>query len=320
MGSLRPTFRFRNLTSFVRYGGVFLLIFMARMHLKAESQPITLWPHGAPGEKATAEREKDMTTAKDGLVAGQGVIRLGNVTEPTITVYGPPETKDTGSAVVVFPGGGYRILAMDLEGTEICKWLNSIGITAVLLKYRVPEPVGAPRYAEPLQDAQRAMSLVRSHAGDWKLNPDRIGVLGFSAGGHLAAVLSSKFGSRAYPPADEADRVSCRPDFVVLVYPAYLSIRDEGEQLAPEVAISAHMSPTFIVQAEDDHLFVGGTLLYYRALQKAGVPAEMHIFPRGGHGYGLRRSTARVTSWPALAEGWLRSIKVLGEDNEAESR
>jgi acetyl esterase/lipase len=313
MCSIRPTLSFYRAIFAARYAGIFLLILMTRMGLSAASQPVALWPHGAPGEKATTQPEKDMTTATDGLVAGKRLIRLGNVTQPDITVYRPAGTKATGSAVVVFPGGGYRILALDLEGTEICHWLNSLGITAVLLKYRVPEPAGVPRYAEPLQDAQRAVSLVRSHAADWKLNPDQIGVLGFSAGGHLAAVLSAKFGSRAYPPVDAADRVSCQPDFAVLVYPAYLSVRDEGDQLAPEVAVHPHIGPTFIVQAEDDHAFIGGTLLYYRALQRGGVPAEIHVFPSGGHGYGLRLSAARVTNWPTLAETWLRSLKVLGK-------
>ncbi len=295
-----------------------LLVLAATTYLNAGPKAIPLWPNGPPGEKATSDAEKDMTTAKDGLVAGKSVIRLGNVTEPTITVYQPPEARDGGTAVVVFPGGGYRILAMDLEGTEVCRWLNSIGITAVLLKYRVPEPAGVPRYAEPLQDAQRAISLVRSHAADWKLNPDRIGVLGFSAGGHLAAVLSHSFQSRTYPAVDAADRASSQPNFAALIYPAYLSVLDQGEQLAPEVAVDAHSPPTFIVQAEDDHIFVEGTLLYYRALKRGGIPAEMHIFPNGGHGYGLRRSAARVTSWPALAEAWLRSLGVLETEKRAD--
>ncbi len=279
--------------------------------MAADSNIIPLWPKGAPGEKATSQPERDMTTAKDGMVAGKPVVRLGNVTEPSITLYRPSKATDKGTAVVVFPGGGYRILAIDLEGTEICHWLNSIGITAVLLKYRVPEPAGMPRYAEPLEDAQRAVGLVRSHAREWKLDPNRIGVLGFSAGGHLAAVLGTDFAKRAYPAVDQADGVSCRPDFTVLIYPAYLSVKDQGEQLAPEAAPSARTPPTFIAQAEDDHVFVDGTLLYFRALRHAGIPAEMHIFPNGGHGYGMRPSKARVTGWPVLAEAWMRSLGLL---------
>ncbi len=289
---------------------VYLLVLLMS-HLAADPLVIRLWPHGAPGEKATAEPERDMTTPKDGLVAGKRVIRLGNVTDPSIMVYPAPKASETGTAVIVFPGGGYRILAMDLEGTEVCQWLNSIGITAVLLKYRVPERTDLPRYAAPFEDAQRAMRLVRAHADEWGLKADRIGVLGFSAGGHLAAVLNSKSEERTYEPVDKADENSCRPDFALLIYPAYLSVSDEGEQLAPEVAINPRTPPRFIVQAEDDRAFIGGTLLYYRALQLAGVPAEMHFFSSGGHGYGLRPSSARVTGWPTLATAWLRSLGLL---------
>ncbi len=277
----------------------------------ADPTSIPLWPKGAPGVKATAEPEGDTTTQSDGLVAGRRLIRLGNVTEPSLTVYHPSAAQATRTAVVVFPGGGYRILAMDLEGTEVCTWLNSIGVTAVLLKYRVPEPANLPRYAQPLQDAERALSVVRSHAGDWNVDPNRIGVLGFSAGGHLAALLSSSFDARSYPALDDVDRVSYHPDFAILVYPAYLSVEDKGEQLAPELAVSARTSPTFIVQAEDDHSFIEGSLVYFRALERQRVPAEMHLFPRGGHGFGLRPTDAPVTGWPALAASWLRSAGLL---------
>ncbi len=283
------------------------MLFLSR--LAADPLVIRLWPDGAPGERATTEPERDTTTSKDGLVAGKPVIRLGNVTDPSITLYPAPKASDTGTAVIVFPGGGYRVLAMDLEGTEVCQWLNSIGITAVLLKYRVPEAADLPRYAAPLEDAQRATRLVRAHADEWGFKADRIGILGFSAGGHLAAVLSSKTGDRSYEPIDKFDEGSCRPDFAILIYPAYLSVRDEGEQLAPEVATSSQTPPTFIVQAEDDRPFIGGTLLYYRALQLARVPAELHVFPSGGHGYGLRPSSARVTGWPRLAAEWVHSLE-----------
>lgn len=287
------------------------LLVLFTTHLAADPLVIRLWPHGAPGEKATAEPERDTTTSKDGLVAGKPVIRLGSVTDPSLTLYPASKASDTGTAVVVFPGGGYRILAMDLEGTEVCQWLNSIGITAVLLKYRVPEAADLPRYTAPLQDAQRAIRLARAHSHEWGFKADRIGVLGFSAGGHLAAVLGSKSGERSYSSIDKADEGSCRPDFAILIYPAYLSVGDRGEQLAPEAAVSARTPPTFIVQAEDDRTFIGGTLLYYRALQLAGVPAEMHLFGSGGHGYGLRPSSARVTGWPTLAKDWLRSLNLL---------
>jgi acetyl esterase/lipase len=276
----------------------------------ANDHVIPLWPNGAPGEKATTEAERDTTTPSDHAVAGKPIIRLSNVTAPNMTLYPAPKNKNT-AAVLVFPGGGYRILAYDLEGTEVCDWLNSIGITAVLVKYRVPEPKESPRYQQPLQDAQRAVGTVRNHAKEWGVDPQRIGVLGFSAGGHLSAVLSNTSAERTYPTVDEADGISSRPDFAILVYPAYLSVNDKGETLAPEVKTSAQTPPTFIVQAEDDKPFIGGTLLYYRALTDAKAIAEMHLYSAGGHGYGLRCTNDPVTTWPQLVEGWLRYQKVL---------
>lgn len=272
---------------------------------------IQIWPHGAPGASGATGPEKDMTKTTDGLVAGKPVIRLGNITDPTITVYRPSKDKDTGAAVVVFPGGGYSILAINLEGTEVCDWLNSIGVTGVLLKYRVPEPKGLPRYAEPLEDAQRAVGLVRSHAKEWGLDPARIGVLGFSAGGHLAAAISNNFEKRTYAPVDGADTVSCRPDFAVLIYPAYLTVSDEGRELSPELHVTAGTPPTFLVQTEDDPVHVENSLVYFRALKNAKVPAEMHLYSAGGHGYGLRRTSKTVTTWPLRADEWLRSQGVL---------
>ena len=273
-------------------------------------QTIQLWPHGAPGPKTATAPEADTTTQEDNLVAGRPVIRLGNVSEATVTVYRPAQETETGTAVLVFPGGGYQILAMDLEGTEICHWLNSLGVTAVLVKYRVPQPLKT-RYAEPLEDAERAMSVVRAHSADWHIRPDRIGVLGFSAGGHLAAVLSQQHARKTYPQVDQGDTGSVRPAFAILIYPAYLSVRDEGIELAPEAAVQPGAPPTFLVQAENDHKFVEGTLLYYRALERANVPAEMHLFAQGGHGYGLRQTELPVTRWPQLAAEWLRTEKFL---------
>ncbi len=290
-----------------------LLIFFVTVPFLSAKEPLTirLWPHGAPGEKATPEPEKDTTTSKDGNVAGKPVIRLGNVTEPSLTVYWPSSENSKGSAVLVFPGGGYRILALDLEGTEICQWLTSLGITAALVKYRVPEPTGVPRYQQPLEDAQRAISLVRMNAAKWGIKADQIGVLGFSAGGHLAAVLGSHSAERSYTRVDEADRGSVVPNFAVLIYPAYLSVRDKGEELAPEATPTPQTPPTFIAQTEDDRTFIEGTMLYYRSLERTGVPAEMHIFSSGGHGYGLRPSREPVTGWPVLVEAWMRLRRLL---------
>ena len=277
----------------------------------AADSPIPLWPNTAPGEKGDIGPETDTSGPNGALVSGRKVIRLGGVSTPTLTVYHPAKEKDTHAAVLVFPGGGYSILAMDLEGTEICEWLNTIGVTGILVKYRVPARTGQPRWAAPLQDAQRALGMVRKRAGDLGLDPKRIGVLGFSAGGHLAAALSTNFDHRTYDKVDDADAVSCRPDFTLLIYPAYLTVKEEGDKVAPELKISAETPPTFLVQAEDDGVRVETSLFYYAALRTAKVPAEMHLYPKGGHGYGLRPSANLVTTWPARAEDWLHSLGAL---------
>lgn len=271
---------------------------------------LPLWPGVATGESANMPAEADTTTAQDRLVAGRPVIRLGNVSKPTITLY-QPKGQGTGAAVVVFPGGGYKILAIDLEGTEVCGWLNSIGVTCVLLKYRVPYNGADHDSIAALQDAQRAMGLVRQHAAEWHIDPNRIGVLGFSAGGHLAANLSTHFEQRVYDPVDVADKLSCRPDFAVLIYPAYLVLDDKNFAPNPEIHPTADTPATFIVQAEDDPVHVENALVYFEELKDAKVPAEMHIYAQGGHGYGLRRTALPVTTWPDRAETWLHTIKVL---------
>jgi acetyl esterase/lipase len=270
-------------------------------------KPLAIWPKGAPGETAALE-EKDTTDEKSQLIAGRRVIRLTGVSTPTITVYPAPKEKNTGAAVLVFPGGGYNILAFDLEGTEVCEWLNSIGVTGVLLKYRVPAKRGSPREIAPLQDAQRAIRLVRAHASDWGVNPERVGVLGFSAGAHLAAALSNNFDKRTYDPQDEADKIGCRPDFAALIYPGLLTEKNDGVHLLAELTVSGMTSPTLLVQAEDDPVKVENSLIYYAALKQAKVPAEMHLFAKGGHGYGLRRTELPVTNWPHLAEQWMRTL------------
>jgi acetyl esterase/lipase len=274
-------------------------LLLAVFTLTAAEAPIPLWPNGTPGPKFAPGPEHDTTSAKDNLVAGTPVIRLGNVTEPSLTFYPAPQKNNTRATVLVFPGGGYNILALDLEGTEICSWLNSIGINAVLVKYRVPQPPGSSRHAAPLEDAQRAIEMVRQRAAEWHLDSKRIGVLGFSAGGHLAALLSNQ--------------ANYRPDFVVLIYPAYLAYSgnraadEEGKILAPEFPVTAQTPPTFIVQTEDDPVHVENSLVYYRALKDAKVPAELHLFSTGGHGYGMRPTDKAVTTWPKLAEVWLKA-------------
>jgi acetyl esterase/lipase len=288
---------------------VLLVGFLAVLTAQA-SEPMTLWPKGAPGEKDDIGVERDTTTPKDDLLGGKKVVRIGNVSTPTLTLYRPPQDKDTGAAVVVCPGGGYNILAMDLEGSEVCQWLNSAGVNAVLLKYRVPARRGLERYTAPLQDAQRALGLVRYHAATWHIDPKRIGIMGFSAGGHLSAAASTHFEKRTYEPVDEADQASCRPDFVMLIYPAYL-IRQQGPGLAPELTLTSNTPPTFLVQAEDDPIQVENSLFYYLALKQAKVPAELHLFAEGGHGYGLRQSDKAVNAWPKRAVEWMRGLGVL---------
>lgn len=283
---------------------------------KPEWQPapghltLDLWPHGAPGTTASSAVEVDTTTAKDRLVAGKPVIRLGNVSTPTLTVYAAKE-KNTGAAIVVFPGGAYHILAIDLEGTEVCGWLNSASITCVLVKYRVPDSGPYPKSSAALQDAQRALGIVRSHAAEWHIDPARIGVLGFSAGAHLSAALSTHFEQRLYDPIDEADKVSCRPDFAVIVYPGYLALSEQNFAPNAEIRVTEKTPPSFIVQAEDDPVHVENSTVYFLALKNAKVPAEMHLYANGGHGYGLRRTELPVTDWPTLVEAWLPTIHVV---------
>jgi len=286
----------------------FLVLGMIRsIHADAPTSPIPLWSGKAPGETNGIGPEKDLSKPGEGLVAGKPLIRLGNVSEPTLQVFRPPAQRDTGSAVVVCPGGGYHILALDLEGTEVCDWLNSIGVTGILLKYRVPKREGRPPHEAPLQDVQRALHLTRHHAADWGIRPDRIGVLGFSAGGHLAALASTRFGTAAYPASDAADAVSCRPDFTILIYPAYLTDKDQGDQISAELPVGTHTPPTFLSISQDDPVRVETVLGYAAGLQRHKVPMEVHIFPTGGHGYGLRRTDNPVTHWPDRASDWMRS-------------
>lgn len=295
------------------------ILFSASTYLLAQKpawQPapghltLPLWPHGAPGAQPNPAPEVDATTAKDNLVAGKPVIRLGNVSSPTLTVYAP-KNKNSGAAVVVFPGGGYRILAIDLEGTEVCDWLNSVGVTCILVKYRVPDSGPYPKSPAALQDAQRALGIVRAHASEWHIDTNRIGVLGFSAGAHLAAALSTHFEQRLYDPLDDADKLSCRPDFAVIIYPGYLALAEQNFAPNADIQVTDKTPPSFVLQAEDDPVHVENAVVYFMALKKAGVPAELHIYAQGRHGYGLRRTPLPVTTWPQSVETWLHTIKVL---------
>ncbi|MDL2264998.1 alpha/beta hydrolase [Parabacteroides sp. OttesenSCG-928-G21] len=275
--------------------------------IMAQESPILLFPDSAPGETTTLIEKGD---TNGGKVAEKSVLRIMNVSEPTITIYPAPEENSNGTAMLVCPGGGYNILAYDLEGDEICEWLNELGITAVLLKYRVPRREGLQKHEAPLQDAQRALGYIRSHAKGLNINPDRIGVMGFSAGAHLSTMLSNSSSlERTYPILDDMDKVSCRPDFCLLVYPAYLDSADF--QLAPEIQVSSNTPPTLIIQAADDKSYINSSLFYYYALKEAEVPVTMHLYSSGGHGYGLRDTGEQVNEWPLRAEDWFSELGLI---------
>jgi len=281
---------------------------------------VPIWPGVPPHAQPAPGPEIVTTTGSDHLVAGRPWTYISNVSQPTLTVYSPT-VKNTGAAIIVFPGGGYQILAIDLEGTEVCDWLTSKGITCVLLKYRVPntgpawnQPCGCDLRtgsSRPLEDAQRTVGLVRFHAAQWGIDPHKIGVLGFSAGGHLVAAVSTHFDRREYPAVDAADQESSRPDFVVALYPGHLYDYDKDE-LFRDIHIARNTPPTFVLQAENDNVDgPSNSLIYYAALKDAGVPAELHLYPEGGHAFGLRRTRFAISAWPQLVETWLQTIGIV---------
>lgn len=300
---------------------VALILFVVGVHANVYSaspsdspKQIALWPDKVPDEMPVpgAETEK----RSDTLIAGQPMTTVTNITKPTMTIYAP-KGKDTGAAVVVFPGGGFQILALDLEGTEVCDWLTTQGVTCILLKYRVPsltydwrcdcrpDNLAIPKQA--LEDAQRTIRWVRHQAKTLEVDPQKIGVLGFSAGGYLVASISANFDRRLYAPVDEIDKVSARPDFAIALYPGHL-IAKNGK-LNPNVPVSRKTPPTFLLQAEDDPVDdVANSLTYYAALKKNAVPVEMHLYAQGGHAFGLRQTRLPITGWPRLVDAWLQTI------------
>ncbi len=300
------------LSTFCKFSLVLLALLPSAGPASAQTvlEPIVLWPQGAPNEKGDVPEEKQLP-----MKPGDPTIRITNVTRPMITVYRPAAEKSTGAAVVICPGGGYGGLAYNKEGTDVAEWLNTIGVSGIVLKYRVPARKDRPRHAAPLEDAQRAMGIVRQRAKEWNIDSARVGALGFSAGGHLSAALSTNFAQRTYEPIDAADRESCRPDFAVLVYPAYLALKDQNNALPPELVVTSDTPRTFLVQTQDDGVRVESSVFYYLALKRAGVSSEMHLYPTGGHGYGLRPSPNTVSTWPARVEDWLRSQKLLERTN-----
>ncbi|KTF31648.1 alpha/beta hydrolase [Xanthomonas vesicatoria] len=306
-----------------------VLLLVSGLALASAWQPapgqveIPLWPGAVPDAVRQPKSESVGT--------GEGRFpwtKVSDVSRPTMTVY-PPKGHNTGAAVLVFPGGGYQVLAMDLEGTDICDWLTARGITCVLLKYRVSNSGPTwrndrryyPKVQTALQDAQRALGLVRAQADQLAVDPHKIGVLGFSAGGHLVAAVSTHFATRTYPPVDASDAQSCRPDFAIAVYPGHLWAHEDEDgatrdptqlSLRPDITVTAQTPPTFLLQAQDDHVDgVSQSLAYYVALQHAGVPTEMHLYAEGGHAFGLRAGTLPIAQWPHLVETWLGTIGML---------
>lgn len=284
---------------------LFALLLAPLLARAADPLPVLdVWPKGAPGEKGDLGDEKP-TTGKSG-----GVTSITNVSKPTLTIYRPAKEKNTGAAVVIAPGGGYNVLAWEHEGTMVGEWLQSVGVTGVVLKYRVPRRADAPKGDPPLgalQDAQRAISLTRANAKAWGIDPARIGMLGFSAGGHLTAWAATNSDKRSYETIDDADKASCRPDFAALIYPGGIVDRVDKEKLAPEIRVSKDTPPCFFALAYNDNGPLDGSLKMMAALKKAGVTAEMHVYSGGGHGFGMRTGEKPHTTWPKRCEEWMRT-------------
>jgi acetyl esterase/lipase len=303
-------------TSIVRFTSTFSLL--AWMFLvcpvAATDNPLVLeiWPGKVPDEPATIGPERSRMSPKldrKQVEVTESTSMITDVSKPTITIYRPNQEKDTGTAMLICPGGGYWDLYWQLEGEEVAAWLNSIGVTGIILKYRVPrrpdEPKGEPA-RRPLQDAQRAVSLVRSKAKALSLHPEQLGIVGFSAGGHLAIATATNFEKRSYEPIDEVDKISCRPDFAILVYPGYLKVKDKDE-LAPGIHIPTGTPPVFLAHGGDDIISPPQhSVLLYLALKRVGVPAELHIYATAAHDFGVRPSDHPCSGWTVSCADWLR--------------
>ncbi len=264
---------------------------------------IKLWANDPPGEQLDVGPEVDITKPTDRLIAGRRIIKLKNVAHPEVHVFLPPKETRNGSAVIICPGGGFNILAWDLEGTEVAEWLNTMGVSAIVLKYRVPTSQQKMKWKAPVQDTQRALSLTRHHAKEWGIDPERIAVLGFSAGGHTAA-RTAYTSQRQYEAKDEIDKQSCLPNATILVYPAWLV--NDDDSLIEDLKVTGKASPTFLVHAFDDGVSAMSSLSLMTELKRKSVPSELHLFESGGHGYGLRTVKDQpVTRWTELCEDWL---------------
>jgi acetyl esterase/lipase len=292
-----------------------LTLVLAFSSQSAEPTVVKLWPGKAPGETKDIGPEK-LIEPKPGQ---REVKRVSDVSEPTITIYSPAKDKNAKVAVVVAPGGGYSILAIEHEGTQVCEWLNTLGVTAVLLKYRVPlREKQMPENLAALQDAQRAISLVRSKQTELGIDPTRVGMLGFSAGGNLT-VSTCLTGKRFYGTIDKTDEVfSCEPNFALLIYPAFL-VEKNGE-LKPEYKVKKDSPPMFFAHSTDDPITSENSISLYRALKKNDVPAELHLYASGGHGYGISKVPHPCASWPDLAADWMKARGLFDKPSVAEPK
>lgn len=268
--------------------------------MSAEKPVLKLWPAGLP-KGSVQLTEKQIATAK----AKTTEERIAFVDDPTITIYRAPKDKANGCAMVICPGGGYNILAWPKEGLEIADYFNTVGVTCAVLQYRVPRRDPDAPHAEPLQDAQRAIRLMRSHAKEWGIDPNRVGILGFSAGGNLATMAALHHVKSAYPRVDGADDLSARPDYVCPIYPAYYGDENKAGPLSPLLKVDKQSPPTFIAVTSDDKLRGYNAALYYVELKKHDVPSEIHVYEKGGHGYGIRPSEHAVSQWHRRCAEWL---------------
>ncbi len=286
-------------------------LFVSCAAIAADPLVIDLWPGKPPGDLPVRGAEKAYlhTSPKYGTS-----LLITNVTRPTLTVYLPAKDRNTGTAMVICPGGGYWDLYWALEGEQVAAWLNSQGMAGIILKYRVPRPPNVSERETPLGpqlDAQRAVSTVRSRAAEWGINPTRIGIIGFSVGGHLALATATGFAKRTYVPIDPIDQVSCRPDFAVLCYGGFLKARDRDE-IWPGLHIPPDTPPVMLVHASDDTMSKSDqSVIAYVALSRAGIPVEMHIYATGEHDFGVRQDDKPPSSWPQLCVSWLRSRGLL---------
>jgi acetyl esterase/lipase len=289
-----------------------VVVFVAPVVAADQPRVVELWPGKVPDEPGTIGAEKVVMSPvldRKQVEVTESTRMLTNVTKPTISIYRPAMDIDTGTAVIICPGGGYWNLYWQLEGEEVAAWLNSIGVTGIILKYRVPrrpdEPKGEPA-RRPLQDAQRAVSLVRSRAKEWGIASDRIGMIGFSAGGHLAIATATNFEKRNYEPVDGIDKTSCRPDFAIPVYSGYLKAKDRDE-LAPGLRVPAGTPPVFLVHGGDDLISPPEhSVVMYLALKHAGVPAELHVYAGTAHDFGVRRGDRPYATWTQACSTWMR--------------